>query len=188
MSTLRWFERVFLIIGIGCLGWAGATWVEAYRFQHQQGGVFEVSGRTSQRATAVRPDAVEAPAPIGRLRIPRVGVSVVVMPGDDHATLSKAVGHLSDTKFPWNGGNTALAGHRDTFFQPLERVQAGDEIHFETSRGRFQYRVRRTLVVEPEDLWVLDQSATPTLTLITCYPFRYIGPAPKRFIVQADRV
>jgi len=110
------------------------------------------------------------------------------MPGDDDATLMKAVGHLPGTPLPWNGGNTALAGHRDTFFRPLERVNIGDDIHLDTPHGRFHYRVRRTLVVEPEDLSVLHPSTNATLTLITCYPFRYIGPAPKRFIVQADRI
>ena len=110
------------------------------------------------------------------------------IPGDDDATLSKAVGHLPDTPLPWSGGNTALAGHRDTYFRPLQRAQAGDDIFLDTPRGRFHYRVRRTFIVEPEDVWVLDPSAQHRLTLITCYPFRYVGAAPKRFIVQADRV
>jgi sortase A len=98
------------------------------------------------------------------------------------------VGHLSDTPLPWDGGNTALAGHRDTFFRPLERIKAGDDVYLDTSRGRFHYRVRRTIVVKPEDLWVLDPSANATLTLITCFPFHYIGSAPQRFVVQAERV
>jgi sortase A len=110
------------------------------------------------------------------------------MPGDDEATLSKAVGHLSDTPLPWDTGNTALAGHRDTFFQPLEGVKVGDDVYFDTARGRLHYRVQRAFVVAPEDVWVLDPTSDPTLTLITCYPFQYVGPAPKRFIVQARRV
>jgi sortase A len=110
------------------------------------------------------------------------------MPGDDDATLSKAVGHLSDTPLPWDAGNTALAGHRDTFFRPLEGVKVGDDVYFDTARGRLHYRVQRAFVVEPEDVWVLDPTSDPTLTLITCYPFQYVGPAPKRFIVQARRV
>lgn len=188
MSVLRWLERTLLIVGITCLGWAGATWVEALRFQREQSRVLEEQSTALREATSPARDTVDPSAPIGRLDIPRLGVSAVVMPGDDETTLNKAVGHLSDTPFPWNGGNTALAGHRDTFFRPLERVTPGDEIYLDTPRGRFQYRVRRTVVVEPEDLWVLDHSAAPTLTLITCYPFKYVGPAPKRFIVQADRV
>ena len=181
-------ERLLLVIGLVCLGWAGATWVAAAHFQREQNGVLAAAGSGSRAGGVTRQDAADASAPIGRLDIPRLDVAVVVMRGDDEATLSKAVGHLADTPLPWNGGNTALAGHRDTFFRPLQHVRAGDDIYLDTARGRFHYRVRRTVIVDPEDLWVLDPSANPTLTLITCYPFRYVGAAPKRFIVQADRV
>ena len=185
MPAPRWFERLLFVAGLACLGWAGATWLQAYHFQGEQSRLLETMARTSPPKAAAL--ATDPAAPIGRLEIPRLGVSVVVMPGDDDATLMKGVGHLPDTPLPWNGGNTAFAGHRDTFFRPLERVTIGDDIHLDTPRGRFHYRVRRTIVVEPEDLWVLDRSTRATLTLITCYPFHYIGPAPKRFIVQADR-
>jgi len=188
MTAWRWLERVLWILGIACLGWAGATWAEASRFQRQQSRVLEEQSIALHVASAPDRDTTDPSAPIGRLDIPRLGVSVVVMPGDDDVTLSKAVGHLPDTPLPWTGGNTALAGHRDTFFRPLERVKPGDEIYLDTARGRFQYRVSRTVVVEPEELWVLDSSMNPTLTLITCYPFKYVGPAPKRFVVLADRV
>lgn len=174
MRAMAWLERLLAILGVVGLGWAGTTWLDARMFQQNPSAMSSSNGALT--------------GPIGRLEIPRLAMSVVVMPGDDDATLSRAVGHLPDTPLPWNGGNTALAGHRDTFFEPLQRVKAGDDIHLETPRGRFQYRVRRTIVVEPEDLWVLDPTPAPTLTLITCYPFRYVGPAPKRFIVQADRV
>jgi sortase A len=188
MAVCRWFERVLVIIGLACLAWAGATWVEAFRFQRDQRRVLEEQSSALHMASPPDRDTADPLAPIGRLDIPRLGVSVVVMPGDDDATLSKAVGHLPDTPLPWTGGNTALAGHRDTHFRPLERVKAGDEIYLETPRGRFTYRVSRTVVVEPEELWVLDPATNPTLTLITCYPFTHVGPAPKRFVVQADRV
>lgn len=188
MPLTQGLERVLWVFGFVCLGWAGATWLDAYQFQRDQGRVLAEQTTAMHNSTAAPRDTLDPSAPIGRLDIPRLDVSVVVMPGDDEATLSKAVGHLSDTPLPWNGGNTALAGHRDTFFRPLERVKPGDEIHLDTARGRFIYRVRRTVIVEPEDLWVLDPSANPTLTLITCYPFKYVGQAPKRFIVQADRV
>ena len=194
MSVLQSIERLLLIVGLTCLGWTGATLLEAYHFQGERSRLLEAVARSSEAVVltstpkAPARNAADPAAPIGRLEIPRLGVSVVVMPGDDDSTLMKAVGHLPDTPLPWNGGNTALAGHRDTFFRPLERVKIGDDIHLDTPRGRFQYRVRRTIVVEPEDLSVLDPSANATLTLITCYPFRYIGPAPKRFIVQADHI
>jgi sortase A len=188
MSALRWLERLFLLVGIACLGWVGATWLEAYHSHGEQSRLLQAGATASTRTPPAARDALNRATSIGRLEIPRLDVSIVVISGDDDATLMKAVGHLPDTPFPWNGGNTAIAGHRDTFFKPLERVKSGDDIYLDTPRGRFHYRVRRTIVVEPEDLWVLDPASIPTLTLITCYPFRYIGPAPKRFIVQADRI
>lgn len=189
--TLRWLERLLVVVGLGCLGWAGTTWLEARMFQQQQSRTLDRAidlARIDQRAVADAASGATVTGPIGRLEIPRLDVSVVVMPGEDENTLRTAVGHLSDTPMPWNGGNTALAGHRDSFFRPLEHIKLGDDIHLDTPQGRFRYRVHRTVVVEPNELWVLDRSAKPTLTLITCYPFRFVGAAPKRFIVQAERV
>ena len=191
MRALRLLERMLLVLGVGCCGWAGTTWLEARMFQREQGRALDLQLDRARvnRTTSVDSAPAAAPTgPIGRLEIPRLDVSVIVMPGEDGDTLGKAVGHLSDTPMPWIGGNTALAGHRDSFFRPLEHIQIGDDIHLDTPRGAFRYRVHRTVVVQPNELWVLDPTAKPTLTLITCYPFRFIGPAPKRLIVQAERV
>jgi len=95
--------------------------------------------------------------------------------------------HLPDTPMPWHEGNSALAGHRDTFFRPLQHIRVGDELRVSTARGELRYRVTEVMVVGPTDVWVLDRTDRPTLTLITCYPFRYIGNAPRRFVVRADR-
>ena len=132
--------------------------------------------------------AVVAPGVIGELDIPRLKLSAVVAEGDDADTLKVAVGHLPDTPLPWQAGNSALAGHRDTFFRAPKGVRLGGEIRLATSHGEFRYRVDRTLVVEPEDLSVLTPSPEPRLTLITCFPFLYIGNAPHRFVVQAQRL
>ena len=190
MPPVQWkrIDHLLVVVAFACFGWAGATWLQAYHFQHEQSRVLDSGHSSGRAAAATLPDAGDPSAPIGRLDIPRLDMSAVVMSGDDDATLRNAVGHLSDTPLPWQDGNTALAGHRDTFFRPLERIHIGDDIYFTTRHGRFRYRVRRTIVVEPEDLWVLDPSAKPTLTLITCYPFRYLGSAPRRFIVQAERI
>jgi sortase A len=126
--------------------------------------------------------------PIGWLEIPRVGVSAAVVHGDTDALLKTAIGHLPDTPLPWKTGNSALAGHRDTFFRPLEHVRVDDRLRLKTRKGNFEYRVRETFVVDPEDLWVLDPTPGATLTLITCYPFKYVGNAPRRFIVRAERI
>jgi sortase A len=98
-----------------------------------------------------------------------------------------AIGHLSDTPLPWHDGNSALAGHRNTFFRPLQHIRVGDELRVSTVRGDFRYQVRETMVVGPDEVWVLDPTDRPMLTLITCYPFNYVGKAPRRFIVRAER-
>jgi sortase A len=110
------------------------------------------------------------------------------MAGDDEEVLTSAIGYLRDTPPPWLPGNSALAAHRDRLFRPLERIRVGDDIWLATPYGDFEYRVRRTLVVEPTDLWVLDPLPAVGLTLITCFPFGYIGHAPHRFIVQAEKL
>ena len=125
--------------------------------------------------------------PIGVVEIPRLGISSVVLEGDDVAELLFGVGHLSDTPLPWHGGNSVLAAHRDTFFRPLAGIRHDDIIRFTTAAAEFEYVVTETKVVEPTDLEVLDPTTNATLTLITCYPFDYIGPAPNRFIVRAER-
>jgi sortase A len=122
---------------------------------------------------------------IGVLEIPRLGISSVVDEGVDNKTLLVAVGHVPGTALPGEVGNVALAGHRDTFFSELGQLHSGDDIVLTTLRGSYRYRVEATRIVNPSDKEVLDASDRPTLTLITCYPFRYIGSAPRRFIVVA---
>jgi sortase A len=125
--------------------------------------------------------------PIGMIEIPRLGLSSVVIEGDDVAALLLGVGHLADTPLPWHGGNSVLAAHRDTFFRPLAGIRRNDLIRFSTADAEFEYVVKETMIVGPTDVEVLDPTDTATLTLITCYPFDYIGPAPNRFIVRAER-
>jgi sortase A len=122
---------------------------------------------------------------VGRLEIPRLHLSVMVMEGDDDATLARAVGHVPGTALPWETGNAVMAGHRDTFFRPLKNLRSGDEIRMTTPRGTFNYRVVRTEIIDPDDVSVLAPMPNRSLTLVTCYPFAYVGPAPQRFIVQA---
>ncbi|MGH9253011.1 MAG: class D sortase [Vicinamibacterales bacterium] len=140
---------------------------------------------------ALPAEAVDTPragAPIGLLEIPRLGLTSIVVEGDDPASLRVAAGHLPDTPFPWESGNSAVAGHRDTDFAPLEGIGPGDIVHFATADRRLDYVVRATRIVEPTDISVLAATDQPMLTLITCYPFRYIGATPKRFVVHAERM
>ena len=134
---------------------------------------------------------ISAPAegrPIGVLEIPRLGVSSVVIEGDEAAALILGVGHLADTPLPWSSGNSVFAAHRDTFFRPLEHIRPKDIIRFTSHDAELEYVVQGTRIVAPNDVEVLSPTPSNVLTLITCYPFTYVGPAPKRFIVRAERV
>ena len=125
---------------------------------------------------------------IGRLEIPRLNLSVMVREGADEGTLSRAVGHIPGTALPGKMGNVGLAGHRDTFFRALRNIREDDAIEFETTHGAYRYVVKSTKIVTPRDVSVLAASGGENLTLVTCYPFYYVGPAPDRFIVRAERV
>jgi sortase A len=124
---------------------------------------------------------------VGRIEIPRLGVSAMIKAGTDARTLQLAVGHIPGTAFPGDAGNVGLAAHRDTFFRRLRDIQSDDEIRLTTPDGSYTYRVARTDIVEPRDVWVLDPTDHPALTLVTCYPFNYVGSAPQRFIVRAEK-
>lgn len=125
---------------------------------------------------------------IGRLQIPRLQLSAMVREGADGKTLHRAVGHIPGTALPGYAGNVALAGHRDTFFRALRDIKKDDTIEFETESGTYRYLVESTEIVGPRDVGVLAASHGQTLTLVTCYPFYYVGSAPKRFIVRAAQV
>src|SRR2546421_640833 len=112
---------------------------------------------------------------IGRVDIPRLKLSAAVAEGDDNATLGKAVGHLPDTPLPWQRrGNVGLAAHRDGLFRGLKNIRMDDDVRVVTPRGEYFYRVRKTRIVNPEDVWVLAPTPKPTVTLITCYPCSYV--------------
>jgi sortase A len=122
---------------------------------------------------------------VGRLEIPKLNLSVMVMEGTGSRTLRLGAGRIRGTATPWTTGNMVIAGHRDTFFKPLKGIKKNDVITFTTVEGTKKYTVTSTSIVMPTDTHVLNPSAQNMITLVTCYPFYYIGPAPKRFIVQA---
>ncbi len=122
---------------------------------------------------------------MGRLEIPRLGISVMVLHGTEDATLTLAAGHVPGTPSPGGDGNVVIAAHRDTFFRKLEGVQAGDRIRILTVGHTYEYMVDSTETVDPEDTQVMESRGRRELTLITCYPFYFVGSAPKRFIVHA---
>jgi sortase A len=195
-KVLRVVERSALALGMAAalvvVAAVGARWVA-------QGEARPLASEATVVQADVRewhPNRVRAwrdalkrlgPTPLATLQIRRLGVSVVVLAGTDDWTLNRAVGHIAGTPKPGDDGNVGLAGHRDGFFRPLKDIAVGDVIEMAMEKGVDRYRVTETLIVSPSDVWVLDPTKTPTLTLVTCYPFYFIGSAPKRFIVRAAR-
>ena len=143
--------------------------------------LWDVKRVKAWQAALTRP----APPPLAILRIPTIHLEVAVLPGTDDFVLDRAVGHIDDTALPGVDGNSGIAGHRDGFFRGLKDIADGDVIEIETLNARQLYRVERTWIVDQEDVSVLDPTPVPSLTLVTCYPFYYIGSAPQRFIVRA---
>jgi sortase A len=128
------------------------------------------------------------PTAVGRIEIPRLGVTAIVKEGADEGTLARAVGLVRGTARPGEVGNMVLAGHRDTFFRPLRNIKVNDRIRMIVPPNTYEYEVQSLRVVAPEETSVLDSKGVEELTLVTCFPFRFIGPAPDRFIVSATRV
>lgn len=187
-----WASYLLMAIGVACLVFYSAATVETWRYQRSArqtldgmiaaGSSFQpVKARRSPAAVLRRGDL------IGRLEIPRLNLSAVVAEGDDDNTLKKAIGHMPDTPLPWQTrGNVGIAAHRDGLFRKLEHIKPGDEIRLSTPRGNYVYRVAKTHIVDPDDLWVVAPTEVPTLTLVTCYPFSFVGNAPQRFVVQTE--
>lgn len=175
-------EWMLLGLGLATLGVYGYETVEARRVRAEQTAAFERAARAQHVPTRVAAGGL-----VGMLDVPRLQLSTPVIEGDDDGTLKRSVGHLPDTPMPWEAGNSAIAGHRDGLFRPLKDVKVGDEIRFRTTTDEFRYRVTKTTIVSPDDLSVLERQPQASLTLITCYPFYYVGSAPQRFIVHATR-
>jgi sortase A len=132
--------------------------------------------------------ALASGAWLGRLEAPSVHLAATVLQGSDDHTLSLGAGHIEDTAWPGDSGNMGIAGHRDTTFRAVRHLRVGDPLVLTTEDWEFRYRVLKLTIVRPEDVYVLDPTEHATLTLVTCYPFEFIGHAPKRFIVSAELV
>lgn len=188
-DVLRWFERGLLAIGTGLAIWCAVVLVEARFTQNLPVPPVKVTQTLPGEEGSSHP----APAPaagtwLGRLEVPAVQMSTTVLEGSDDATLRRGSGHLEETPLPGQRGNMAIAGHRDTVFRPLKNVHVGDGLDLTTKDRVYHYRVSKTLIVAPRDVYVLDPTSEPTITLVTCYPFEFLGHAPQRFVVQAQLV
>ena len=183
LSGLRYAAYCFLLAGIVAVSYAGYTLADAGVYQAVEMRKF------SHHAPLVEPHLLTIGEVMGQIEIPSLELRAVIVQGDSPELLRRGVGHLLDTPLPGAWGNVALAGHRDSFFRPLRHIQTGDEITLRTVRGEaFHYRVESTSVVSPTDVEVLKPSNRKELTLITCFPFNFVGSAPNRFIVRAFKV
>jgi sortase A len=163
--------------------------IGSWTFQSRQQAEF-VREQTAGPVAGKLSPPIAANGLIGRLEIPGLGISAIVMEGTSGATLRRAIGHIAGTVMPGQAGNIGLSAHRDTLFRPLRNIHRDDVITLTTLAGSFKYRVVSTRVVKPSALSVLDpgEGNNESLTLVTCYPFYFVGPAPDRFIVRAERV
>ncbi len=135
---------------------------------------------------APAPVAPQLGEPLAKLIIPRLSAELYVVEGDGPAELRRGPGHIQQTALPGGKGNCVIAGHRDTHFRILKDIRKGDDIVLETRNGEYLYRVKNTRVISPTNLAPLKPTSDPELNLITCYPFYYVGSAPRRFVVQAE--
>lgn len=132
--------------------------------------------------------AVECGTWLARLEAPTVALAATVLEGTDDATLRRGAGHIEGTPVPGATGNVGIAGHRDTVFRPVRHLKLGDRLLLTTADRVFEYRISHTKIVNPADVHVLDPTGRPMLTLVTCFPFNFIGNAPQRFIVHAELI
>jgi len=177
---------------MGCLalGYCAFLWGRAQYDQAEGNWALEhtLPGDATAVGSSGRPPYSAEGGLVGRIDIPRLDLSAVVFEGTSDGTLARGVGHLRGSAGPGEPGNLVLAGHRDTFFRDLRNIRQGDEVNIMGPQGEFEYQVESISIVEPDQTEVLKPGDGSTLTLITCYPFRYIGNAPERFIVRATKV
>jgi sortase A len=189
---LRWSRNFFLVAGALALGYSGFVLldtriyqaIQTHRFQKELESTRPLVGNGGTH----QPIALADGGTLGRIDITRLGVTAMIMEGTEDLTLERGVGHIRGTSLPGLKGNIGIAGHRDTFFRPLRNIRHNDEITLTTLSGSYRYLVDSTQLVAPEDTQVLDNAENSTLTLVTCYPFYFIGAAPKRFIVHAHKM
>ena len=185
--VLAFIGNLLLFVAAAAFLWCGTFLLRAHLKQMSAAAALK-----RERATPAtdRPvvNNVQPGDPLGRIDIPRIGVSSVILEGANKDILALSVGHVPGTAQPGSDGNVALAAHRDTFFRALERIRIGDDVRISWVGGDRDYQVDSSRVVAPTAVDVLRETGAPTLTLITCYPFHYAGPAPERFIVQAHLI
>lgn len=191
--VLRFVEAGLWILATATLGYCSYAYASAAIHQEQQKAAFRsLQGRHARTPAELAASSITPPpgppspgAVLGILDIPRIGLSSIVEQGTDSHTLRDSVGHIPGTALPGQDGNAALAAHRDTYFRHLSELRPGDDVIFRSISATYTYKVKSTSIVQPTDTAVLAKTKEPTLTLVTCFPFYYVGSAPKRFVLVA---
>jgi sortase A len=190
-AFLRVAYRVLLLSGAVALAWPAYVLIESEYVQWNGNRVLAAAEQRQTSEEAVVPDkrsvAVKSPrgTPVGKFEIPRLGLSYVLLEGTDGRTLDRSIGHIEDTAAIGEAGNIGIAGHRNTHFRKLEWLRRDDEIVLKSPGGEYRYRVEWIRLFRPADVEVLDREHGPAVTLVTCFPFEYVGSAPLRLIIRA---
>jgi sortase A len=182
---MKWGERILMLVGFGFMVWCGGIVLQTHLFQARLKAHLANIPKTNWDSHSTLPRPRSHSDFMGQIDIPRIGLTAVILEGSDDRSLRLGVGHISGTAFPGEPGNVALAGHRDTFFRSLRKIRQNDDIRLTTLDNSSTYRVDWVKVVSPDDTEVLRSDNRSILTLITCYPFNFVGSAPKRFVVRA---
>lgn len=198
---LRVVERGLFVVGLVCVVFYAAACAQRALFQSSESNDFDreiaralqleehdKSDWSISRVSSYEAISGEPTHTLGRLEIPAASVSVMVLEGTDEWTLNRAVGHIEGTARPGEGGNLGIAGHRDSFFRGLQYLNRDDEMQLSTLEGVTHYRVSDIRIVEPREVGVLAPSEESAITLVTCYPFYFVGSAPKRYIVRGEQI
>jgi sortase A len=185
---LLWMRRLLFIAGALAVFYVVLTLLQAKLYQEAAANALEKQITAQQQhKVSMSWAAAKEGDDLGRIEIPRLGVKVAILEGATSQTLRLGVGHIEGTAFPGEPGNIGIAGHRDTYFRALKDIRTDDEIQIQTATGLSSYEVDSVQIVAPGDTGVLAPSAGSSITLVTCYPFYFIGAAPERFIVHARR-
>jgi len=190
-TVLRFTEDFLWVVALASVGFCSVAYGSAAIHQARQKAVLEALRANSAgpaplaSASQASDSKVANNVLLGLIEIPRLDTASIVEEGVETSTLWKAVGHIPGTALPGERGNAVLAAHRDTYFSGLGDLKVGDWVSFKSPTATYSYRVESTRIVEPDDTQVLAASTEPILTLVTCYPFHYIGNAPQRYVVTA---
>ena len=181
---LRRLPVLLVIAGIALLGYVGFEYGSMYTSQRHLQQAWE----QQQQATSQAANAAPVDDGLTRLSVPKISLDAVVVEGTAYKQLAIAPGHLKGTPAPGDDGNSVISAHRDTFFRHIYELQKGDTIRVQRSGKIYSYEVTGKKIVGPDDMSVLRKTTDPQLTLLTCYPIYYIGPAPERLAVFSKLV